>query len=113
MQVQAQVIERSRAQQFVDYLNLRWAGRRTDDQTDTVVERVQLLSPPDTWPPAVRIEFTKDGRRGVWEDRWEYGLPDRGPVSIAADYFAQIAWEAFPEMQATGYMPDGLRFLDE
>jgi len=33
-------------------------------------------------------------------------------VAVAADYFAQIAWEAFPEMQATGYVPDGLRFAD-
>ena len=97
----------------MDYLNWRWAGQRTDDQTDTVIDRVQLVSAPEVWPPAVRIEFTKDDRRGVWEDRWEYGLPDQGPVAVAADYFAQIAWEAFPEMHITGYRPDGLRFLDE
>lgn len=113
MQVRAHVTERSRAEEFVAYLDRRWRGRRTDDQTDTVIRKVRLLSPASLWPPKLRIEFTMSGREGIWEDRWEYGLPDYGPVTVAADYFAQIEWEAFPEMQATGSVPDGLRFLDE
>jgi hypothetical protein len=112
MQVRDQVEECSRAEAFVAYLDRRWRGRRTDDQTDTVIRAIHLISPPEVWPPTVRIDFTINGREGVWEERWEAGLPDRGPVAVAADYFAQIAWEAFPEMQATGYVPDGLRFAD-
>jgi hypothetical protein len=96
----------------VGYLNRRWRDRRTDDQTDAVIRAVRLLSEPDVWPPKLRIEFTMRGRPGVWEDQRPWGLPDRGPVSVAADFFAQIAWEAFPEMQITGYVPGGLRFLD-
>jgi hypothetical protein len=46
-----------------------------------------------------------NGRRDVWDERWESRLPTYGPVSTAADFFAQIAWEAFPEMQVTGYVP--------
>jgi hypothetical protein len=109
----ARVQGRSRAEEFAEYLDGRWRGRRTGDQTDATIETVQLISAPEVWPPAVRIEFRMNGRRGVWEDQWEAGLPTYGPVSTAADFFAQIAWEAFPEMQATGYVPDGLRFLDE
>jgi hypothetical protein len=112
MQVQRPVAERSRAEEFAAYLDRRWRGRRTDDQTDTVIRGVRLVSAPEVWPPTLLIEFTMNGRDGVWEERWEAGLPDRGPVAVAADYFAQIAWEAFPEMQATGYVPDGLRFAD-
>ena len=53
------------------------------------------------------------GRRGLWDVPWQGVYLERGPVSDAADWFAQIAWEAFPEMHITGYVPDGLRFLDE
>jgi hypothetical protein len=110
MQVREHIDERSRAEAFVAYLDRRWRGRRTDDQTDAVIQAIRLVSAPQVWPPTLRIDFTINGREGVWEERWEAGLPDHGPVAVAADYFAQIAWEAFPEMQATGYVPGGMRF---
>lgn len=112
MQAQGQIKERSRAEAFAAYLDRRWRGRRTDDQTDAVIREIRLISAPEAWPPTLRINFTMNGHDGVWDERWGAGLPDHGPVAVAADYFAQIAWEAFPEMQATGYMPDGLRLTD-
>ena len=79
-----------------------------------MIEAIRLASPPDVWPPRLRVEFTTGGRRGVWEDDWDLGyLIDNGPVSSAADWFASIAWTGFLEMQDTGSRPAGLRFLDE
>jgi hypothetical protein len=40
----ARVRERSRAEEFVEYLNGRWRGRRTGDQTDATIEDVHLVS---------------------------------------------------------------------
>jgi len=58
------------------------------------------------------IDFTMSGGRGTWKVTMPSLFLDPAPVSDAADWFAQIAWEAFPELRATGYMPDGLRFRD-
>jgi len=87
---------------------LRLRGRRTDDQTDATILGVRLGSSPQEWPPTVVIDFTMSGRRGTWHVASASLFLDRGPVSDAADWFAQIAWEAFPELQATGYVRDGM-----
>jgi len=78
-----------------------------------IIDQIDLISQPSDWPPHLRIEFTLDGRRGVWERDWDLGyLIDNGPVSSAADWFARIAWVAFLEMQDTRRRPRGLRMLD-
>lgn len=107
--MQVRVTEESRARALTDELDRRWRGRRTDDQTDAAILGVRLASPPRVWPPTVVIDFTMSGRRGTWSVATHSLFLDRGPVSDAADWFAQIAWEAFPELQATGYVPDGMR----
>jgi hypothetical protein len=108
--MQVRVAEEPRARALADELDRRWRGRRTDDQTNATILGVHLISSPHAWPPTVVIDFTMSGRRGTWSVATPSLFLDRGPVSDAADWFAQIAWEAFPEMQATGYVPDGLRF---
>ncbi len=110
--MQVRVAEEPRARALAHELDRRWRGRRTDDQTDATIRGVQLGSPPHEWPPTVVIDFTMSGRRGTWRVTTPSLFLDRGPVSDAADWFAQIAWEAFPELQATGYLPGGMRFAD-
>jgi len=108
--MQVRVAEESRARALADELDRRWRGRRTGDQTDATILGVHLASAPQVWPPTVVVEFTMSGRRGTWSVATPSRFLDRGPISDAADWFAQIAWEAFPEMQATGYVPNGMRF---
>jgi hypothetical protein len=104
----------SRAEALVDELNARWKGHEACDEGPVIIDRIELVSPPATWPPRLRIWFTVAGRRGVWERDWDLGyLIDNGPVSSAADWFARIAWTPFLEMQDTESRPRGLRFLDE
>ena len=110
--MQVRVAGESRARALADELDRRWRGRRTDDQTDATILGVRLASAPEEWPPTVVVEFMMSGRRGTWSVAIRSLFLDRGPVADAADWFAQIAWEAFPEMQATGYVPDGLRLAD-
>ena len=109
----ADVAEASRAQALVEELNRRWRGQEACDEGPVVVQAIELVSPPTTWPPCLRIEFTLGARRGVWEREWDLGyLIDNGPVSSAADWFARIAWTSFLEMQDTRSQPRGLRMLD-
>jgi hypothetical protein len=110
--MQVRVAEEPRAKALADELDRRWSGRRADDQTDATILGVHLGSPPHAWPPTVVVDFTMSGRRGTWNVVAPSLFLDRGPISDAADWFAQIAWEAFPEMHATGYVPEGLRFAD-
>jgi hypothetical protein len=108
--MQVRVAESPRARALAEELDRRWGGRRTDDQTDATILGVHLGTRPEAWPPTVVVDFTMSGRRGSWSVATPSLFLDRGPISDAADWFAQIAWEAFPEMQATGYVPDGMRF---
>jgi hypothetical protein len=111
---QVQVAGASRAQALVDELNRRWRRQVACDEGPVIIETIMLVSPPDAWPPRLRIEFTMCGRLGVWERDWDLGyLIDNGPVSSAADWFARIAWTAFLEMQDVRSRPRGLRMLDE
>src|SRR5215831_8339061 len=109
---QAQTGQASRAQALVDELNRRWRGQEAYDEGPAIIDEIELASPPATWPPHLRIEFTLGGRRGVWERDWDLGyLIDNGPVSSAADWFARIAWTHLLEMQDTRSRPRGLRML--
>ena len=110
---QAQVRESPRAQALVEELNRRWSGQEACDEGPVIIDRIELVSPPATWPPRLRIDFTLGGRRGQWEDEFDIGyLIDNGPVSSAAEWFARIAWTAFLEMQDTRSRPFGLRMLE-
>jgi hypothetical protein len=102
-----------RAQALAEELDWRWKGQEACDEGPVVIDSVELTSPPESWPPRLRIRFTSGGRPGVWEDEWDSVLWSEGPIPYAAEMFASIAWTAFLEMQDTGSRPDGLHFLDE
>lgn len=110
---QARTAEAPRSQALVEELNRRWRGQEACDEGPVIIDEITLTSPPSSWPPHLRIEFTLGGRRGVWEDEFDIGyLIDYGPVSHAAEGFASIAWTTFLEIQDTHSRPRGLRMLD-
>ena len=99
---------------LVEALNQRWRGQEACEEGPVIINHIDLISPPSSWPPRLRIEFSLGGRRGVWEDEFDIGFPiDNGPVWSAAEWFARIAWTSFLEMQDTHSRPRGLRMLDE
>jgi hypothetical protein len=96
------------AEEFVDELNRRWAGRVIDDEAPPVVyRRAALISSPAEWPPQIRFEFLLDGRAWYWQKRFDFlDLADNR--SGAADLFASVAFENLTEWRLTGSPPAGL-----
>jgi hypothetical protein len=113
MATRARIEDLPRAQRLADELDRRWGGEEACDEGPVIIEAVELVTSPTSWPPTFRISFRMDGRRGVWEQEWDSVLWSEGPISEAADMFASIAWTGFLEMQDTSTLPHGLRMLDD
>ena len=96
------------AEEFVDELDRRWAGRAVDDEVPPVTyRRAALLSPPDEWPPRLRFEFLMEDRPWYWQKRFDF-LDLAGDPTGAADLFARVAFENLTEWRLTGSPPSGL-----
>jgi hypothetical protein len=99
---------RTLAEEFVEELDRRWAGRLIDDEVPPVVyQRTGLLSQPDEWPPRLRFEFLMDGRPWYWQHRFDF-LDLATDAGSAADLFASVAFENVTEWRLTGSPPAGL-----
>lgn len=96
------------AEEFVEELDRRWAGRQMDDEVPSVVyRRTVLLSRPDEWPPRLRFEFLLDDRPWYWQKRFDF-LDLVADPRAAADLFASVAFENLTEWRLTGSPPSGL-----
>ena len=100
-----------RALALVQELNRRWQGREVETETATVIDAFELLSPPQQWPPSIRIDFTTKGRRGVWDNTWDTVLLNHGCVADATEWLIDLVRVAFAEMYHTSPHP-GVRFVD-
>ncbi len=99
---------RTLAEELVEGLDRRWAGREVDDEVPPVVyRRTVLLSPPGEWPPTLRFEFEINGQRWYWQKRFDF-LDLAADPAAAADLFASVAFENLTEWRLTGTPPSGL-----
>jgi hypothetical protein len=102
--------EPSLAQDTVQELNRRWAGREIDDALPPIVfQHVELVSSRAAWPPTIRFDFLLDGRPWLWELRLDV-LDVAADPRAAADIFASVAFENLTEWRLTQGSPPPGRF---
>ena len=78
-----------RAQELVDALQ-QWRGLEWGPQNPIVLELISLESPPDAWPPRIRLDYRIGGRRGRWEEAWDNEMMRNSSIEAAANLWLAI-----------------------
>src|SRR6266487_4523985 len=87
----AQAIDtrRDRARRLVDEMQ-QWRGLVWGPQHPIVLEEISLQSPPDVWPPVIRLDYTIDGIRGRWEAPWDDQVMQESSIEAGAGLWLAI-----------------------
>lgn len=48
------------------------------------------MSPPDAWPPVIRLDFRAGDRRVRWEDPWDGEVLRGEPSAVASNLWLAI-----------------------
>jgi hypothetical protein len=80
---------RGRARQLVDEMQ-QWRGLVWGPQHPIVLEEIGLQSPPDTWPPVIRLDYSIDGIAGRWEAPWDDQVMRESSIEAAASLWLAI-----------------------
>jgi hypothetical protein len=88
-----------RAKALVDRLRADWL--RGLDWTPVVIEDIALASPPDAWPPVIRLDFRAGDRLVRWEDPWDGEVLRDDSLDVASNLWLAIV---HAHMCERGYM---------
>jgi hypothetical protein len=77
----------NRAQVLVEDLRRRWTGLRWGP---ILLEEITLISPPDTWPPTIRLDFRNGEEHRRWEDVWDDDLLRNASLEAASHLWLAI-----------------------
>jgi hypothetical protein len=77
-----------RAKALVDRLRADWLHGL--DWKPVVIEDIALMSPPDTWPPVIRLDFRAGDRQVRWEDPWDGEILRDDSLAAASNLWLAI-----------------------
>jgi hypothetical protein len=68
----------------------QWRGLVWGPQHPIVLEEITLQSPPDAWPPVIRLDYTIDGGPGRWEAPWGDQVMRESSIEAAASLWLAV-----------------------
>src|SRR5262245_54989013 len=77
-----------RAGALVDRLRADWLTGL--DWGPVVIEDIALVSPRDSWPPVIRLDFRAGDERVRWEDPWEGDVLRDDSLDVASNLWLAI-----------------------
>ena len=88
-----------RAKALVDRLRADWLHGL--DWAPVVIADIALVSPPDAWPPVIRLDFRAGERPVRWEDPWEGDVLRNDSLEAASNLWLAIV---HADMCEQGYL---------
>lgn len=77
-----------RAGALVDRLRADWLTGL--DWGPVVIEDIALVSPRNSWPPVIRLDFRAADQRVRWEDPWEGDVLRDDSLDVASNLWIGI-----------------------
>ena len=68
----------------------QWRGLEWGSRHPIVLDAISLESPPDAWPPRIRLDYRIGGRRGRWAETWDDEVTRDASIEAAANLWLAI-----------------------
>jgi hypothetical protein len=70
-------------------------------QNPIVLETISLTSPPDVWPPRIRLDYRIGDRHGCWEEIWDGVVLRDSSTEAAASLWLAVVHVGVSERHAS------------